>query len=125
MGLIKKESQYTIVSLFLLIVLAISWKSKKHFNLYPFIDNRIIVSKSPLSINFHTFRYFQITIRKLFPKLKGHDWRKLADTTAFLAPVLFMIQCRCKFLEVINAFANISYLLTLHRPHRLGYYNCL
>ena len=28
-------------------------------------------------------------------------------------------------LEVINAFANISYLLTLYRPHRLGYYNCL
>ena len=34
---------------------------------------------------------------------------------------------RCGFdkLEVINAFANISYLLTLYRPHRLGYYNCL
>ena len=42
--------------------------------LYTFVNNGIIVSKSPLSVNFHNFRYFQTTIRKLFPKLKCHYW---------------------------------------------------
>ena len=27
-------------------------------------------------------------------------------------------------LEVINIFANISYLSTVHRPHKLGGHNC-
>ena len=27
-------------------------------------------------------------------------------------------------LEVISAFANISYLSTVHRPHKLGGHNC-
>ena len=40
--------------------------------LYTFVNNGIIVSKSPLSVNFYNFRYFQTTIRKLFPKLKCH-----------------------------------------------------
>ena len=42
--------------------------------LYTFVNNGIIVSKSPLSVNFYNFRYFQTTIRKLFPKLKCHYW---------------------------------------------------
>ena len=33
--------------------------------------------------------------------------------------------CMYDKLEVIYAFANIPYLLTVHRPHKLGGYNCL
>ena len=42
--------------------------------LYPLINNWFIISKSSFSVNFHAFRYFQATIRKLFPELKCHYW---------------------------------------------------
>ena len=56
---------------------------------------------------FHTFRYFQTAIRKLFPKFKYHYRRKPACTASLPDSVLFMIKCRGKFFDFSSLVKSI------------------
>ena len=54
------------------------------------------------------------------------EWQTTKDlaTCQLMNLILFSAFCRCDKMEVIYVFANIPYLLTAHRSHKLGGHNC-